>query len=364
MSSERTNEIWILGATGNVGRAIAARLVAEGVTGLVLIGRSEERLSTTFADLAGSVTLKRLASFGDMLAAVRSERPRVVVNLIGSYAETAVPLAEACMPGGSYVDLSIDNSTLASLVDLDHDARAADSIVIGGAGFGVLATEALVVRLCAGRPTPTRVQIDALSSYAPEEGVVGEAFAVTSVDVMTIGGRVYRNGVLTPVPLGSNLRTHKLPDGTTVKSAAVPSGELFAARQASGAPNIDFTSALAPTATLIRATLPLMSRLLKLPSMRRMMIRQMAAAKTKKAPRPRPFSWGHAVVDWSDGTTREAWLRAEDAMDYTADVLVAVVHRFQAGTAPRGAFTPAAAFGPEIATEAGATFVDVGAAVA
>ena len=135
------------------------------------------------------------------------------------------------MPDGNYVDLSIDNDTLSNLVDLHDEARSSNSSVIGGAGFGVLATEALVVRLCAGMPTPTRVQIDALSSYASEDGVMGEAFAVTSVDVMTIGGRVYRDGRLTAVPLGSNLRTHALPDGTTVKSAAVPSGELFAARQ-------------------------------------------------------------------------------------------------------------------------------------
>ena len=351
-------EIWIPGATGNVGRALAARLAAANVPGIVLVGRSETRLASTFAALDGSVTLKALANVEAMEAAVRSDRPRLVVNLVGSYAETAVPLAKACMPGGVYVDLSIDNNTLADLVDLDDDARKSETTIIGGAGFGVLATEALVVRMCANMPTPARVQIDALGSFAPEDGTVGEAFAVTSVDIMTIGGRVYRDGQLKAVPLGSNLRTHALPDGTTVKSAAVPSGELFAARKASGAPDIDFTSALAPTSSVIRATLPLMSRLLKLPAMRRMMIRQMAAVKTKKAPRPRPYSWGHAVITWPDGTTRESWLRAEDAMDYTADVLGAVVNASLAGLAPHGAFTPAAALGAQLATDAGASFID------
>ena len=89
-----------------------------------------------------------------------------------------------------------------------------------------------------------------------------------------------------------------------------------------------------------------------------MLIKSMASSKTKKAPRPHPYSWGHAVIDWPDGTTREGWLRAEDAMDYTADVLMVVVRALLAETAPRGAYTPAAAFGPELAIEAGATFVD------
>ena len=75
-------------------------------------------------------------------------------------------------------------------------------------------------------------------------------------------------------------------------------------------------------------------------------------------PRPRPHSWGHAVIDWADGARRESWLRADDAMDYTADVLAAVVGAFRDGTAPRGAYTPAAALGPRLATDAGAAFLD------
>jgi hypothetical protein len=45
-------------------------------------------------------------------------------------------------------------------------------------------------------------------------------------------------------------------------------------------------------------------------------------------------------------------------MDYTADVMMVVVRALIAGTAPHGAYTPAAAFGPELATQAGATFID------
>ena len=358
MDGKRANEIWILGATGNVGRGLAGRLAAARTPGVVLVGRSAERLASVADPLGPPVRTRQLAGFAEMLAAVQREQPLVIVNLLGSYAETAIPLAQACMPEGNYVDLSIDFDTLSGLVDLHDEARAANSTIIGGAGFGVLATEALVLRLCAGRPAPARVQIDALSSYAPQDGVMGEALAVTSVDIMSMGGRAYRDGRLTPVPLGSNLRKHALPDGTAVKSAAVPSGELFAARQASNAPTIDFTSALAPTSPLIRPALPLLSRLLKIPSVRRRMVNSMAASKTRRAPRPRPHSWGHAVVDWPDGTRRESWLRADDAMDYTADVLAVVVRALRNGTAPRGAYTPAAALGPVLATDAGATFLD------
>jgi short subunit dehydrogenase-like uncharacterized protein len=85
----------------------------------------------------------------------------------------------------------------------------------------------------------------------------------------------------------------------------------------------------------------------------------MAASKTKEAPRGRPHSWGHAIVTWANGTRREGWLRADDAMDYTADVLTVVVLAMIDGTASHGAFTPAAAFGAQLAVAAGATFLDV-----
>ncbi|MCU1530292.1 MAG: Membrane protein [Frondihabitans sp.] len=359
MDQTRTNEIWILGATGRVGRALALRLASAEIPNVVLVGRSEEGLQRLVASLpAAAVTTKALANFGDMLAAVQKARPRVVVNLLGSYGETARPLAESCLPGRRYVDIANDLASVSAMAGLHDQASRAGSTLITGAGFGVLATEAVVVRLCADMPTPVRVQVDALASFASETGVVGDAFAATSVDVITSGGRVYRNGDLVPSRLGSNARKHQLPDGTSVSSAAVPSGELFVAHAASGAPSVEFTSSFAPTNPVVRAVLPLLSLLLRtVPALRRVMLTSMARSKTKAAPRPRPFSWGHSTVEWADGTTREAWLRAADAMDFTADVLLAVISALLRDDSPHGAFTPAAAFGPEIAIAAGATIL-------
>lgn len=322
------------------------------------MGRSAQGLQKIAEGLAGDVHVRVLDGFDAMTEAVRRERPRVVVNVLGSYARTALPLAQACMPGGAYVDLANDLPTLTALLGRSDEAEVTGSTLVSGAGFGVLATEAIVAHLCEGRPVPEAVRLDALGSLASEDGVMGEAFAQTSVDVIATGGRRYRDGRLVRSRLGSDARRHTLPDGTTVASAAVPSGELLAARRASGAPDIDFTSALAPTSAMIRAVLPIMTPLARIPALRRMLVRQLAASKTTAAPRPRPHSWGHAVITWPDGSVREGWLRADDAMDYTADVLATVAAALAAGDGPFGAFTPAAAFGARIAVDAGATLVD------
>lgn len=49
--------------------------------------------------------------------------------------------------------------------------------------------------------------------------------------------------------------------------------------------------------------------------------------------------------------------RADDSMDYTASVVTEVAARLARGEGKPGAYSPAAAFGPEIVTAAGGTFV-------
>lgn len=48
--------------------------------------------------------------------------------------------------------------------------------------------------------------------------------------------------------------------------------------------------------------------------------------------------------------------RADDAMDYTADVVTEIAVRLARGEAPVGAYTPAEAFGADLATAAGGAF--------
>jgi len=350
--------VWILGATGRIGRAVAARLAVQGLA-VTLVGRGREQLEAVSAGLGkkGEVTIVVADTTTRIAEEIARARPSVVINAIGNYAETAVPIARACMYGGHYVDLAVDLPAMARLLDLHGEAMNAGSTLVTGAGFGVLATEAIVVKLCRDQPVPTHVRVDALASVATEAGVMGEAFAVTTVDVITTGGRRYEGGCLVKTRLGSDPQTITLPDGQIVKSASIPAGELLAAHRASRAQSVSATSALAPTGLVVRALLPVVAVLLSIPALQRFAVGQMARTRLKAAPRPRQHSWGHAVVTWSDGTFREGWLRAGDAMDYTADVLAAIIEAFAEGRGKPGANTPAVAFGPELATAAGGTFI-------
>ncbi|GAB4086154.1 hypothetical protein GCM10028784_27840 [Myceligenerans cantabricum] len=73
--------------------------------------------------------------------------------------------------------------------------------------------------------------------------------------------------------------------------------------------------------------------------------------------RRREHTWGHAIVTWPDGTEREGWPRAGEAMDLTAGVAATVAERLARGEGTPGTYTPAVALGPDLAVEAGATVV-------
>lgn len=357
--SRANDEVWIVGATGRVGRGVAARLAARGLT-VVPVGRSRERMAAAAAEAGLPADAKVVVA--DSAERIADEvvrgRPRVVVNTMGAYATTAPVITRACMSvGGHYVDQANDVAAVEGLLALHEEAERAGSVLVTGAGFGVLATEAVVAKLCEERPAPHRVRVDSVASVAVEAGALGTALATSIVDALVAGGRRYENGRPVPARLGADPRRLTFPDGTSAKSAGAASGELVAAHTVSGAPFVTATSALAPSGPLLRALLPALGRLLSVPGLRRRAVNRLGRVTVKAAPRPREHSWGHAVVEWADGTRREGWLRAGEGMDFTTDVTATVTELLAGGSGTPGAWTPAAALGPGLATTAGGTFV-------
>ncbi|USX55307.1 NAD(P)H-binding protein [Lentzea sp. HUAS12] len=346
--------IWVLGAAGRVGRAVTTALLDRGES-VVLVGREIERLR----ELAATTGLPVVIADGAeaIASAIGEQRPAVVVNTTGGYAESAITVARACLPGGHYLDQAADLTAVSRLLALHDEAAAASSTLVTGAGFGVLATEAVVAKLCEDRPVPAQVRVDALASVAVEDGLLGAALAASILDVLVTGGRRFRHGAMTRSRIGAGSARLALPDGEQVAVSEAPSAELLAAQLASGAPNVIAATAMMPASPAARAVLPLAGRLLALEPVRRFAVGRLAGVRGKAAPRPRTHSWGHAEVTWADGTTREGWLKAGDGMDFTAAVSAEVAARLARGEGKPGAYTPAAAFGPGLATAAGGEFL-------
>jgi short subunit dehydrogenase-like uncharacterized protein len=355
-------EVWIAGGAGRSGRVIAAELVSRGIEP-VLAGRDASRLAGAVERAGGGRALVA-GSVAELAAEIRRQRPAVVINTIGPFGATAPPLIDACLPGSDYLDLANDLAAVSVVLSHSDQAAAAGRTVVTGAGFGVTATESVVVKLCEGRPAPARVRTDMVPSISIEAGPLGDALAASILDGLPgvpgggrYQGRRYQGGRLTAARLGGDAARLTLPDGAEVTTASMPLGELVAAQRASGAPSVVAASSEMPSSPVIRAVLPLATALLLIGPVRAFAKSRLARVQFKASERPREHSWGHAVVTWPDGTTREGWLRLGDAQAFTGTVPAEIARRLLDGQGRPGAYTPAALFGPSLAEAAGAEYL-------
>lgn len=350
------NEIWILGATGRTGRAIAARL-GERQRSVVLVGRDRNRLEAVARDVGGEASVLVAASLADTTHRIAAGAPAVVVNTVGPFATTQPLIATAGPAGTHYLDLANDLPAVTSLLGGHEEAVAAARCLVTGAGFGVLGTESATLRVCDGRPAPTSVRVDALAAIGGG-GAVGTAVAESLVDVLAGGGYRYRSGRLTRGPIGGDAERFELPDGRIVTTVGAPLAELVAAQRGSGAPEVVAASNELPSGRVARLALSLVAPLVRIPLFRRAAVRAVAGIEVKEdRSAGEPTTWARARATWADGSTRVAWLRAGEGMDFTAAVAAEVADRLASGAGRPGAYTPGALFGAELAEQAGGTFL-------
>lgn len=337
-----SNDVWVLGGAGRSGQNITAALRQRGIEP-VLVGRNAAKLAATAGEGTETVVAP---SIDEIVAEVRRQHPAVVINTIAPFVDTAAALVAT---GAHYIDIANDMGAIDTLLDRDAELAAAGQTAVTGAGFGVTASESILVKLLEGRPAPTRVRVDMVPSMETEAGKVGESLAAS-----LIGGLAYRDRAAGR--LGSRRMRLTLPDGTDVLTASMPLGDGSAAARISGAPVVIGASSMAPTGAF-RFVMPVATALLSIQPLAAFAQRLLARMPVPAAPRPREYSWGHARVEWSDGTVRDAWLRVDDASTFTGIVPAEIARRLLDGSGRPGAFTPAALFGSSLAEACGAQYV-------
>jgi NAD(P)-dependent dehydrogenase (short-subunit alcohol dehydrogenase family) len=355
--------IWVLGATGRIGRAVAMRLSA-GDLAPVLVGRDGDKLRAMAESLGRGTTFKvgeALPAIADMIS---SEAPEMVLNTIGPFTHTALPIARACPPGTHYIDLSNELSSVKAILALHDEAAEKGSILITGAGFGVLATECVVLKLRENCPPATRVRCAAMPDVKSEPGPLGEAFAASIVEGLATGGLAYEAGRLVRTALLGDFEKILLPDGRLVGTASAPSAELEAARRASGASCAVSATSMVPSSSLVRAILRPLLSIFRIAAVRRFATPRIAAIEVRQTSELKPqVSWSYARIEWSSGQ-HHGWMRTGDAMVFTADVITRAAIRLAKGEGGPGAFTPGAIFGYGLATECGGEIILSGAPAA
>lgn len=346
-------EVWILGATGRIGSAVARELAGKGVA-VVLMGRDAARLKSVAASVGGSTRTVVADSFDALLAKLRQGSPAVVVNTVGPFAQTALPVIRASGKA-HYLDLSNELAAALDTLALDAEATRQNRTLVTGSGWGVLGTESVVLKLCEGEPPAASVRVDNQAA-TDEAGPMGEAIGATIVDAMQGGGRRYRGGKLVASQAGGAPLKLTAPDGYAFTTGSMPVAEMEAAKRASGAADVVSAAGAAPTAAVLRwVVFPLLANLMKVGFVRKAARKQFA--KMPSPARANEYSWARAHVRWPDGRSKVGWLRAGEGMDFTAKIAAVVASRLLAGEVRPGAYTPGMLFGPDLALEGGGSFV-------
>jgi short subunit dehydrogenase-like uncharacterized protein len=337
MTNAATQEVWILGANGRSGRAVAAALIAKQVVP-VLVGRDELALRKLATSLGGNPRVVVAGSIESIGAAMQQSGPVVVFNTIGPFSKTAAAVIRASAKGSHYLDLSNELPAINDVLAMHEEAVSAGRCLVAGAGWGVLACESVVLKLCENKPGAERVRVAIL-------------------DGIPNGFSRYEQGKLVPVGAGLDYEELTLPDGSKAKTAGAPVGDLEAARRASQAPFVVAASSMAPHGVAVRIAMPMVQALRSIGAVRRFAERRLAAVEVKPHVGPPKPSWAHARIQWKDGTVREGFLRAGDAMDFTVNVATEVASRLARGEGKPGAYTPGALFGAGLAEACGGSFI-------
>lgn len=350
--SGTTNDIWILGAAGRSGRVIAAELAKSGLS-MTFVGRNAETLQKVAGALENETAIVVASTIEEMAAAISRGKPRIVINTIGPFARTALAIVQACPAGTHYLDIGNELPAFLSLYAMNDELARTGRCVVLGAGWGVLGTESVVLKLCERRPPAARVRVDSVAAVKAS-GPLGSTLAQTIVEGIPYGGRRYSGGTLKRALAGDDQEEFTLPDGAIAVTRLIASGELEAARRASQASDVVAGFPAVPGG-LLRFILPAVASLLSIPA-----VRHFATARLAKVVPPASktaVSWARARVEWSDGMVRIGWLRAGDGYTFLAKVSAGVAQRLLNGEGRPGCFTPGALFGTQLAIDAGGVFV-------
>lgn len=227
--------VLLYGATGYTGRIIAQHLA--GAIELVLAGRNAERLAQLGDELGLPWRAFDLSNPASMAAGLKG--CAVVLNAAGPYADTAMPLAQACIGSGThYLDVGGEWPMFEALMGESEKARRAGVMLMPGLGLTIAASDCLLKRAVEQWPDTVRLCLGISRAHAMSRGSAATAARLFEKQVM-----VRRKGKLDGVPLGSLTRSFDFGEGLR-ETTAMSWADVVTGEQTTGVGDIEVYSEL------------------------------------------------------------------------------------------------------------------------
>lgn len=330
----------LYGANGYTGQLIAELAVNQDLRPL-LAGRSEEKVRS----LAERLSLD-YASFDlsdtDKLEATLQKVP-AVIHAAGPFSHTFSPMVEACLRTQThYLDITGEMAVFEAIARRDAEAKAAGVMLLPGAGFDVVPTDAMAAFLAEQLPDATHLELAFHGNAGLSHGT-----AKTAIENLENGGMIRKEGVITRVPTAHRVRHIQFSD-KPLSAVAIPWGDVATAWYTTQIPNIMVYVAQPPKAIRMMKLSRYLGPILGLGAVQNFLKRQVekrpaGPSETKRA-ESKTIVWGE--VRRGD-EKRQARLTTPEGYTLTAQASLALVRKVLNGEAKVGFQTPAGAYGYE-----------------
>ena len=272
-----------------------------------------------------------------------------VLNCAGPFIHTYGPLVDACRQRGvHYLDITGEILVVEALARQDAAFRAANVMVMPGAGFDVVPTDCLAAYLKQKLPSATSLALAIRGT-----GKLSRGTKTTMVEHQHRGGMIRVGGRIAHVPAGWKTREIDFGDGTTHTAITIPWGDVATAYYSTGIPNIEVYAALPAKmrrALRLSRYFTWLTALAPVKAVLRKRVRAGAPGPNEEQrARSRSFVWGE--VRDEQGNRVEARLNGPDGYTMTAHTALLIARRVLQGNAPAGFQTPSSAYGADLVLE-------------
>ena len=324
----------IYGANGYTGRLVA-EVAKERGHNPVIAGRNQKKMEQLALEFQLDYMAFDLSDVNIIAEAIADME--AVYLAAGPFIHTSESMIKACLATNThYLDITGEIDVFENVFSKDEVARKNRIALIPGVGFDVVPTDCLARYVFEQLPGATDLEIGIATLGRISGGTLNSIIELTPT-----GGKIRRNGVLEPYPIGAGKKRIRFMHGYH-DTMPIPWGDLATAYRSTAIPNITtymalpsslitiakfgsgMSQALIRNQTLQNISKGLVNRLVDGPS-----------ADYRKSGR----SYIYAKASDGQGQSVEAWLDTIEAYQFTAIASVlAVEHTLERRVV--GAFNP------------------------
>ena len=332
----------IYGANGYTGELIAREAVKRGYKP-ILAGRNREKVEALATELGLEYRVFGLDDSAQLTHDIGEQF--LIMHCAGPFSATAKPMMEACIAvGAHYLDITGEIDIFELAQTMDGRAREAQVVICPGVGFDVIPTDCVAATLKQALPDATHLALgfDTGSGMSP-------GTAKTSIEGMSQGGKIRRDGEIVTVPLAHKVRRIDFGAGEK-KAMAIPWGDVSTAFYTTGIPNVEVfipaNAGMIAGAKISRFIQPLLT----MRTFQRLL--QATVDKLVQGPNEETraqlptFVWGQ--VRNARGKVKTAKVRTVNVYSLTITAAVAVIEYLMNNTPEGGAYTPAKLVGADL----------------